>query len=842
MARPRTPIHDRRERKAKQSGPKVTFAIGVLMAFALLGVAAFCAPFIIAGAAYAYASDALGKLNFTSHAATFQTSRIYDRTGTKLLYEFVDPQNGRRTQIPLAQVPESLRDATIAIEDKNFYTNPGFDTTALIRAAYDDLTNREIISGASTITQQLVKRVYLTPEQTIQRKLQEVAIAYTLSKEKSKDDILEMYLNQIYYGNQSYGIEAAAETYFGKTAIKLDLAESALLAGIPQSPADYDPIQNLKSSKVRQLEVLTAMVNQGYISEQQATDAYNETFKFASQRTDIQAPHFVFYVRDLLEQKYGARFLYEGGLTIKTTLDLGLQDQAQQIVQQQLAKLPPAKNVNNGALVALDPKTGQILAMVGSRDYNEDLPNGTMDGKFNATTAPLQPGSSFKPFEYTADFLKGKTPASLVDDAKVTNEFPNFDGTFYRPENYDKKYHGRVTYRTALGNSFNIPAVKVLKDAGIHQTLQLTHSMGISTINDESQLGLSMALGSNEVTPLDITSAYGVFANGGQRVPPTPILSITDYTGKVIEQFQQPAPTQVIKPEYAYLMTSILSDDNARQIEFGKNSVLVLPDRPAAVKTGTTEEFRANWTIGYTPSLVVGVWVGNSNHEPMKNIIGIDGAGPIWHDFMEYALKGKPAEQFVKPPNIVTMRVSSVTGLLPNPGEPSYEEVFVKGTEPRTRSNYYVAPTAQQLQATATAVSAYATAYAEGTPLPPGVSLTPPALPTPLGTPHPAQSPLPSNPAASIAASAAASPPPAAPTPVATSAPKLAGKITVPNLVGLPEPQADAALRGIGLVSGSVSFSNPTGSNAAVGTVIGQAPAPGAQVEVSTAVAVVVKR
>jgi membrane peptidoglycan carboxypeptidase len=640
-----------------------------------------------------------------------------------------------------------------------------------------------------------------------------------------------MYLNQIYYGNQAYGIEAAAESYFGKTAIKLDLAESALLAGIPQSPSEYDPIQNLSSAKVRQLEVLTAMVNQGYITEQQANQAYNEPLKFVSQRTDILAPHFVFYVRDLLEQKYGSNFLYQAGLTITTTLDLNLQNQAQQIVQQELAKIPAAKNVNNGALVAMDPKTGQILAMVGSRDYNQDFPNGTMNGKFNAATSThpgLQPGSSWKPFEYEADFLKGKTPASTVLDAKVTDEFPNFDGTFYRPQNYDLKYHGLVTYRTALGNSLNIPAVKVLKDAGIHETLQLAHSMGISTINDESTVGLSLALGSNEVSLLDMTSAYGVFANAGQKVPTTAILSIKDSTGKVIEQYTPPHPTQILKPEYAYLMTSILSDDSARQIEFGRNSVLVLPDRPAAAKTGTTEEFRANWTMGYTPSLVVGVWVGNSNHTPMNQVIGIDGAGPIWHNFMEAALKGKPAEQFVKPPNIVTLRVSSITGLLPNPGEPSYNEVFVKGTEPKTRSSFVPTPAATltipQLQATATAVAAYATAAAQGTPVPNGVSLTPPAIPTAQPTAVPTQAP------ASV---------PASVPPTATANPR--PKATVPNVIGLPLAQADERLNAAHVAAGALSFASTT-TNAAAGSVISQSPPAGQQVDVGSEVDLVVRR
>jgi 1A family penicillin-binding protein len=810
---------------------RATFALAILLVFAATGVLAFATPFIAAFAAYAYAADALSKLNFTSHQATFQTSRIYDRNG-KLLYEFNDPLQGKRTEVPLAQIPETLRDATIAIEDKDFYTNPGFDVRGMARALYDDLTNREIISGASTITQQLVKTVYLTPEQTWQRKFKEIAIAYTLSQQKSKDEILEMYLNQIFYGNQSYGVEAAAESYFGKTAMKLDLAESAMLAGLPQSPSEYDPIQNFRAAKARQLEVLNAMVNQGYITEQMALDAYNEDLHFATQRTDLQAPHFVFYVRDYLEKKYGPRFIYENGLTIRTTLDLDLQNEAQRIVQDDLNKVPKDKNLNNAALVALDPRTGQILAMVGSRDYNQDFPDGTMDGKFNATTGLLQPGSSWKVFEYEADFLKGKTPASTVDDVKVTNEFPNFDGTFYRPENYDRKYHGRVTYRIALGNSLNIPAVKVLKDAGIHETLQLAHSMGIGTITDESQVGLSLALGTGEVTPLDITSAYGVFANAGQRVPPTPILSITDSTGKVIEQFQQPAPQQVLKPEYAYLITSILSDDNARAIEFGRHSVLELPDRPAAVKTGTSEEFRANWTIGYTPDLVVGVWAGNSNHQPMRNVIGIDGAGPIWHDFMEYAEKGKPAVNFTKPPNIVTLQVSSITGQLPNPGEPSYSEVFVKGTEPKQRSSYVPAPSATltrgQAIASATAVAAYATEAAQGTPLPAGISLTPPAIPT-------------QEPALSVTPAASGTPVPGGTaTPAASIRPGT--RVSIPNVVSLPQTQAEVVLRAAGLTLGGMTYANPPGTSYPVGAVMSQSPSAGQQVDAGTAVSLIVRR
>ncbi|HLQ53085.1 MAG TPA: penicillin-binding transpeptidase domain-containing protein, partial [Streptosporangiaceae bacterium] len=493
---------------------------------------------------------------------------------------------------------------------------------------------------------------------------------------------------------------------------------------------------------------------------------------------------------------------------------------------------------------------GQVLAMVGSRDYNQSFPDGTMDGKFNAASAPnLQPGSSWKPFEYAAAFLQGKTPASLVDDVRVGNEFPDGAGGFYRPENYDKKYHGRVTYRTALGNSLNIPAVKVLKEAGIHETLQLAHGMGISSINDESRVGLSLALGADEVSLLDMTSGYGTLANAGQRVPPTAILSITDNKGKVIEQFQPPAPAQVLKPEYAYLVTSVLSDDNARTIEFGRHSVLELPDRPAAVKTGTTEEFRANWTIGYTPNVVVGVWVGNSNHLPMRNIIGIDGAGPIWHDFIEWAERGKAAANFTKPPNIMTLKVSSVTGLLPNPGEPAYDEVFVKGSEPKQRSTYQPL-SRDQLIATATAVSAYATALAQGTPLPPGISLTPPAIPT--LDPAAATATAAATPQASGAASASGSPQAAStpqpggsgsptPQPGTVATVRTGGRVSVPNVIGLPQAQAEVSIRGSGLSVGSITYSNP-GGNSGAGSVIGQNPAPGAQVDASTAVNLVVRR
>jgi 1A family penicillin-binding protein len=674
----------RRSRAAKPSLVRpLMFLIAAGLFLAMGAVAAFMVPFVGGVMAAATAADALDSIQVASHAAAFQTSRIYDRNGT-LLYEFVDPKAGRRTEVRLSQVPQSAIDATIAVEDKNFYSNPGFDLPGLIRAAYDDLTNHRIVEGGSSITQQLVKQVYLTPEVSFDRKIKEIILAFALTRKMSKDQILQAYLNQIYYGNQAYGIEAAAEAYFGKTVGKLDLAEAAMLAGLPQSPSDYDPLTNLKAAKQRQLDVLNLMVDQGYITPNQAAGARDEPLHFVKPGIDIKAPHFVFWVRDYLEQKYGPNFVYGSGLNIKTTLDLNLNDQAQQIIQQDLAKLPPQKNVNNAALVAVDPRNGQVLAMVGSRDYNQDFPNGTMDGRFNAAVAPLQPGSSFKPFVYVTDFMKGRTPATMVLDAPLGHTFPDGPGHWFDPRNYDGKFHGWLPLRYALANSLNVPAVKVLADAGVDQSLATAHQLGITTIQDRNALGLglSLVLGAGEVLPLDMASAYGVFATGGERHPLNPILSMTDASGKVVEQADpKPKGQQVLKPEYAYLITSILSDDHAREMEFGPRSTLYVPNRQTAVKTGTTDQFRANWTIGYTPSLSVAVWAGNSNHAPMNDVIGIDGAGPIWHDFMEYALRNTPPEGFPVPPNIVSMCVPANIGMPPTPYQNCWHEVFVKGTE-----------------------------------------------------------------------------------------------------------------------------------------------------------------
>ncbi|MBV9121285.1 MAG: PBP1A family penicillin-binding protein [Chloroflexi bacterium] len=743
-------LRERRTRAGLGKPVMLLIAAG-LTGFSAL-IVAVATPVIGGVFAAAKAADALNSIDVAPHEADFQTTRIYDRNN-KLLYEFVDPKTGRRTAVTLAQVPETVRDATISIEDKNFYTNPGFDVNGLLRAAYDDFTNQRIVQGGSSITQQLVKNVYLTPEVSWDRKVKEVVIAYSLSKQMSKDQILEMYLNQIYYGNQAYGIEAAAESYFDKTVQKLDLAESAMLAGLPQSPSQYDPVHNLKAAKVRQLEVLNQMVDQGYITPDQAAGAYDEPLHFVDQGVNIQAPHFVFWVRDYLEKKYGANFLYGTGLTIKTTLDLDLNNKAQQIVASDLAKVPPDKNVNNAAIVAIDPKTGQVLAMVGSRDYNQDAANGTMDGKFNAAAAPLQPGSSFKPFAYVTDFMKGRTPATMVLDADLGHTFPDGPGEWYQPKNYDLKFHGWLPLRYTLANSLNIPAVKVLADVGVDQTLATAHAMGITTLQDRQQLGLglSLVLGAGDVLPVDMASAYGVFATGGVRYPYNPILSITDSKGKVIEQFQQPKPQQVLPAEYAYLISSILADDHAREMEFGPHSALWLADRPVSVKTGTTDQFRANWTIGYTPQISVAVWAGNSNHSPMNNVIGIDGAGPIWHDFMEAALAGQPVETIPQPPNVVVSCVPSNVGIPPDSTNRCWHEVFVKGTE-RTAVGQSITIGGGSYRGPSVGQSGVA-----------GVTISPSASASSSGSPSPAAS------ASALAASAPAAGVPASPSPAPPS-------------------------------------------------------------------------
>jgi 1A family penicillin-binding protein len=622
--------------------------------------------------------------------AAVPSTKIYDRHG-RLLYEIIGSHAGKHTPLPLDEIPLYLRQSTIATEDASFYTNPGVDAKAILRAIVINLRGGEILSGGSTITQQLARNVLLPPgertQRTLSRKLRETILAWRLVRTYSKDEILALYLNETYYGNLAYGVEAAAQAYFGKSAAELDLAECALLSGLPQSPALYNPLVDPDAAKERQAVVLDLMVKHSYIDETQARLAKEEQLHFASVPFPIRAPHFVMHVRRLLEDELGLSTLEQGGLQVYTTLDLDMQDTARWIVRRRLAQLSehqgglPDRNVRNAALVALDPWTGEILAMLGSPDYF----NPRIDGAVNVTLAARQPGSSIKPITYAAAFDPRRsdpyTPATMVNDVRTS--FVTQEGDPYVPVNYDHLYRGPVLLRQALASSFNIVAVKVLDHVGLEDMTALARRLGITTLDDSERFGLALTLGGGEVRLLELTAAYAALANGGYRVEPVAILRVEDSQGNVLREQQPEMRERVLDERVAYLITDILSDDTARISGFGEGGVLKL-SRPAAAKTGTTTDWRDNWTIGYTPELVVGVWAGNADNEPMRHVSGVAGAAPIWHDFMEEVLKGRPVQDFAEPEGLVRVEVCSLSGKLPSPHCPHHKtELFIAGTEPR---------------------------------------------------------------------------------------------------------------------------------------------------------------
>ncbi len=646
---------------------------------------------------YAYYAATLPPPEALSGRTLFASTKIYDRNGA-LLYEVFDPHGGRRTIVPISRISPYLQYATVATEDSTFYTNLGVDPKGILRAFWQNLQGGEIVSGASTITQQLVKNALLSPEVTFERKLQEAILALEVTRRYSKDEILAMYLNEIYYGNLAYGCGAAAETYFGKDVSQLTLAEASLLAGLPQAPAYYDPYTNLEGAKARQRIVLNLMVRDGYISPAQAEAAYAEPLSLRPQRVDMKAPHFVVYVKQELERRYGTEILYRGGWQVITTLDLTYQDRAQRVAREHVTALQAqGRDVDSAALVAIRPATGEILAMLGSVDYYDDK----IDGQVNVAIRDRQPGSSIKPFTYVTGMDPTRlqppfTPATLFAD--VRTEFPGGIGQPpYVPRNYDDKFHGPVLLRTALGSSYNIPAVQALQRVGIGNMLDTAHRLGITSLNEPARYGLSVTLGGGEVKLLDMAYAYGVFANGGvmagqpalpaERVPghrelnPVAILQITDAQGNIVERFDAPARQQVLDPRLAYLITSILSDNEARTPAFGPNNIFRL-DRPAAVKTGTTDQYRDAWTIGYTPDLVVGVWVGNPDGRSMRSVAGSQGAGVIWRDFIVETLADTPAHDFPIPPGLVSAEICAVSGMRPGPDCPRRTELFLEGTAP----------------------------------------------------------------------------------------------------------------------------------------------------------------
>ncbi len=647
----------------------------------LIALFLFFVGLIGATTVYAYYALTLPPAEELGARNLFMSTKIYDRNGV-LLYEVFDANAGRRTVVPLEDIPEHLIQATVATEDKTFYSNPGFDPLAIVRSFWLNVSEGEIVSGASTITQQLVKTIFLSPEQTYTRKIQEAVLAQEITRRYTKDQILEIYLNEIYYGNMAYGIEAAAETYFGKQARDLTLADASLLAGLPQSPSIYDPYTNLEGAKRRQEVVLNLMAKEGYITWSQADEAWSQELDFTPLRVDMRAPHFVVYVQKLLEEKYGTEMVYRGGLRVHTTLDLEMQEIAQEAAQERIAELAD-RQVSNAAVVSMVPQSGEILVMLGSVDFWDEK----IDGQVNVALALRQPGSSIKPVNYLAAFEKGWTAATLIMD--VQTEFPNRPGPSYVPRNYDGKEHGPVLVRQALACSYNIPAVKTLQFVGVSDMIAMAQRLGITTFTDPERYGLSLTLGGGEVMLLEHTGAYAVFANGGVRIPPVAILKIEDSQGRVIEEYEPTEGEQVISPEHAYLMTSILSDNEARTPAFGPDSPLHL-SRPAAAKTGTTDDWKDSWTVGYTPDLVTGVWVGNSANTPMDHVAGSTGAGHIWHDFMERVLADTPSKGFPVPSGLVTARICSRSGLAPTDLCPETKtEIFVDGTAPTEPDNIY---------------------------------------------------------------------------------------------------------------------------------------------------------
>jgi len=617
-------------------------------------------------------------------------TRIYDRKGD-LLYSVFQDEN--RYYVKLEDIAEKAQQATIAIEDKDFYENKGFSVTGYMRSFFRLIFSRRISGGGSTITQQLVKNVLLSPEQTPTRKIKELILAIQVDQRFEKNEILEMYLNNIPYGGTAVGIEAASQMYFGKKANELDIAESAFLAGLPQSPSIYSPFTGNKYYVDRTKAVLRMMVNEKYITKEESEAALSkiENYKFSQKDTAIRAPHFVFYIKEVIARQFGEQALETGGLQVTTTLDFDIQKEAEEIVKAEIDKLE-GFNVSNGAAMVTDPKTGEILAMVGSKDYFAE----DMDGNFNAAySARRQPGSSLKPVIYAAALEKGYTAATLFMDTKT--EFHTGDPVDkpYIPVNYDGKFRGPVQMRFALGNSLNIPAVKALAQVGIRDAMQTGYDMGIEnwepTTKNMLTVGLSLVLGGRETSLFDEMKAYGTLSNKGVRQDLISVLKVEDSNGKKLFEYKEKKGSQVISEDSAFIISHVLLDNNARAEAFGTGSQLRIPGKTVAVKTGTTDEKRDNWTIGYTPSFVVGVWVGNNDNTPMNPRIasGITGASPIWNKIMAYVLKEKKDEQFDVPGGVTAVTIDGFAGGLPKDGQPQRVEYFVKGTEPTAISPVY---------------------------------------------------------------------------------------------------------------------------------------------------------
>lgn len=657
------PAPAQRSRRPRRKG----FALGPGILLGCMGIlTVLVLGFLVtAWLIYDYYSNKLEEqiaaLETLNESTSFENTVIYDRDGQEL-YQVFD--EGLRTRIPLAQIPQHLIDATISVEDDTFYENEGVDLPSIIRAASQYVRYGYIVSGGSTITQQLIRNTLFDQEYrnelTLNRKIDEALLALILTQKMDKDEILELYLNEIYYGNLAYGIEAAAQTYFGKPAAEITLGEAALLAGLPQAPADLDPLNPDPNVQRRVMErrrlVLDLMVKEGYITQTEASAAYAEPLTYAHRDIRLDsAPHFVVYAQDALEnllvhelgynQEEIRKVIAGGGLQVYTTLDMGYQRLAENVARNQVSQLKAAHNMNNASVVVMRPDTGEILAMVGSVDYEDE----SIDGNVNMVTATRQPGSAMKPFTYASALEKGWTPAEVIWDTEVQIGQPG--QAPYVPRNYDGQFHGPVRVREALANSYNIPAVQTLRYVGVDYLLWMMSRVGVTSLGDDpSQYGLSLTLGGGEVSPLELTTAYSVLSNGGVYVPHRAIRCITNTRDEILYEYEQGCPIgtrltqrsrsvnangrQVLDPRIAFIISDILADNAARTPAMGANSPLHTPGLATSVKTGTTNDFKDNWTVGFTRNLAVGVWTGNTDNADMVNISGLQGAAPIWHEVM----------------------------------------------------------------------------------------------------------------------------------------------------------------------------------------------------------------
>lgn len=608
------------------------------------------------------------------------TTKITDRSGT-LLYEVYQDEN--RTLIPLSELPPHLIHATIAIEDKHFYEHYGIDVQGILRAfrANQDGT---AVQGGSTITQQLVKKRLLSPEKTLKRKIREAILSVLVESQYTKEEILEMYFNQIPYGGSTYGVEAAAQRYFGKSARAVTLSEAAFLAGLPAAPSIYNPFGSTPElAHARQREVLRRMSEDGYITPDQAQAAMAEKLAFKAENINIKAPHFVMYVRELLAEKYGEEVVNKGGLEVTTTLDLALHEATQKQVSDEVKKLNRLK-ISNGAAMVTNPKTGEVLSMVGSTDYFDFA----HDGQVNVTRSLRQPGSSIKPLTYALALERGFTPASLLEDTPV--RFLIEGAEPYVPKNYDGRFHGMVSLRQSLASSYNIPAVRLLNAIGLNTMIDKALDIGITSWNDRSRFGLALTLGGGEVRMTDMMQLYGTFANNGYTMDLNPILEVKNQYGQVLYrntcalEGKNCDAERNLDPLVAYQITSILSDNQARSPAFGLHSVLHIPNQDVAVKTGTTNSMRDNWTFGYTSDRVVGVWVGNNDNTPMSYVAsGITGASPIWNNIMRLNLSETTPHRFAEPTGLIKVAMcgKNIPASCGGCSDPK-NEYFLPGTEP----------------------------------------------------------------------------------------------------------------------------------------------------------------